>query len=298
MGKNAIVQQANTYLKAKTLLTLLVMEFDQDGWSARAYTPREFMREAGISRSGNQQKKFAEYWQGLVTAGVLEVRADGHFKVGKLFPTGGEIVPTARVKSSQAAGKKFPGSGEIVPKGGNFSASNADVNGAPLNQNQESKESESVIDKSGLLKSVGVGDNVLALADAWTFEELSAMVTEARANPKIKNLPGFVVSRLKERRTQGDFEKARQEFERWIGQITPNMLDDFTRLLSAYPIEQILDAIQECKYTSLWAVRGKLENWRANGRKPKKGPIVIADADEVVVGTPLWVLKKQGATGG
>lgn len=298
MGKNAIVQQANTYLKAKTLLTLLVMEFDQDGWSARAYTPREFMREAGISRSGNQQKKFAEYWQGLVTAGVLEVRADGHFKVGKLFPDSGEIVPTTRVKSSQAVGKLFPGSGEIVPKRGNFPTSNTQSQPASLNQNQNLSESDILIDKSGLLGSIGVGANNYHLAEAWSFEELSALITEARSNAKIRNLPAFVVARLKERGSQRDFEKVRQEFERWIGHITPNMLQDFQRLISTYPIEQILDGIQECKYTSLWTLRAKLENWRVNGRKLPKPAIKIADPDEVVVGIPLWVRQKEAVSNG
>lgn len=257
MGKNAIVKQANTYLKAKTLLTLMVIEFDQDGWSARAYTPREFMREAGISRSGNQQKKFAEYWQGLVTAGVLEVRADGHFKVGKLFPGSGEIVPTTRVKSSQAVGKLFPGSGEIVPKGGNFSASKADVKTPPMihESYKESKDIEDIHDMGTLLSAVGVGINAHSYAVGWSVNEVKAIIRTAREK-HIENTAGYVVSALKARPAQDDpLDELRKAYENAIGLMTPMILESMKAAKQKYPVAWVLDAIQEAK-------KGNARNWQ------------------------------------
>lgn len=281
---------AGSLLEMKALALPMVLPLDENGWT-KEYTPRQLLKALGLSRSKAQETKLLAVLESWKAAGRIKIEGNcyqfGWVKnpqSGDGIPTSGEILP-AKV-------------GTESPKGGNFPTSKGESKAAPLNQNQNLSESDILIDKSGLLGSIGVGANNYHLAEAWSFEELSALITEARSNAKIRNLPAFVVARLKERGSQRDFEKVRQEFERWIGHITPNMLQDFQRLISTYPIEQILDGIQECKYTSLWTLKAKLENWRVNGRKLPKPAIKIADPDEVVVGIPLWVRQKEAVSNG
>lgn len=255
-----MVAAAGSLLEMKALALPMVLPLDENGWTGE-YTPRQLLKVLGLARSKAQEKKLLAVLEGWQAAGRLKA-AGNRYQFGWVKnPRVGDGIP--------ASGERIPAKvGTESPKRGNFPTSKDESQPASLNQNQNLSESKESVDRSGLLRGIGVGENNLHLADSWSLEDVRVLVERVRGDGRIVNKPAYVVASLRGGKTDDDFESVRKAFEQHIGAITPLLYEGIKAALKKYPVQWVLDAIEEGKHTSWQYVEKILVRWMNQGKKP------------------------------
>lgn len=303
---NELLMSAKTIIETKALMLPMILSADGEGWTA-AYSCNQLLGLLGIAPSGSQNKRLKQFLNEMERHGLVEIRiistrraafrftyntgnipqkADDFplsAETGEIFPkpeTGdfplnwgnipqllntGEILPylkrddfplflPERGKSPQID----PPKGENLPK-------------FPPRPESESTESESVKSESvltvrDLLKSVGMGENNWHVADGYSVEEVFAIVEKAKL-PGVNNRAGYVFKSLKEGKEDNAFARVKSAYEKHIGAMTQSIFDSVTLALKKYPLEWIVEAIEENKHQNWGKAEQTLKLWFTNGRK-------------------------------